>query len=60
MLQRRLQNLENLYDMKKHKNKIADRAFDDMAEIYKYISNNLGLTETLYDNPIELLTLLKS
>lgn len=31
--------------MKKYQIKITDRAFDDMTEIYKYISNNLGWTE---------------
>jgi len=40
-----LQNLENLYNMKKYQIKITDRAFDDMTEIYKYISNNLGSPE---------------
>ena len=31
--------------MKKYQIKITDRAFDDMTEIYKYISNNLGSPE---------------
>lgn len=45
MLQKHLLNLENLYNMKKYQIKIADRAFDDMTEIYKYIAYNLGSTE---------------
>lgn len=31
--------------MEKYQIKITDRAFNDMTEIYKYISNNLGSTE---------------
>lgn len=44
-LQKHLLNLENLYNMKKYQIKITDRAFNDMTEIYKYISNHLESPE---------------